>query len=285
MQVRAILEGDSLGSTDRVGAPFGLNGAWFATGDQLNIAAIRFIGLFTDSSATASAVFFTAGYPAAALAAYWLARQLGTARPAAVTVGVLFSAIPGHQDWFGHLGLSAYWVGALGLWLATRVVMGTPLWPSVRALRRGSTGRRRAWTRMAQTTAIALAVGLSDAYYVVFVLLLLGVALAVRWAREQHLRSLLAGVVAAALVGVSCAVTLAVAVVARGGDVVTSDVPAQRTIGESERYAGRLIDLLLPWSEHRLPPSGGSPPRMATPHRPRLSATPSGLWASSSSLC
>ncbi|KRF24169.1 hypothetical protein ASG95_06105 [Phycicoccus sp. Soil803] len=254
MQVRAIMEGGGFGSTDRMGAPFGLNAAWFATGDQLNFAAIRVIGLFTDSPATASAVFFVAGYPAAALAAYWLARQVGIARPAAVTVGVLFSALPGHQRWFQHLWLSAYWVLPLGVWLALQVATGRSVWPARRALRAGTAGRRRAWLHVARTVAIALAVGLSDAYYVAFVLILVGVALVVRWATDRTLRSLLPGVAAAALVGVSCAVSLAFAVVARSGDVVTSDVPAQRTIGESERYAGRLIDLLLPWSEHRLPP-------------------------------
>jgi hypothetical protein len=253
LQVRAIMEGDAFGSTHRVGAPFGLNASWFATGDQLNFAVIRLIGLFTDSPATASAIFFVMGYPAAALAAYWLARQLGTARPAAVTVGVLFSAVPGHQQWFGHLWLSAYWVLALGVWLAVQVATGGTLWPTVRGLRAGSPGRGAALLRAAQTVAVAVVVGLSDAYYVAFTLLLLAAALAVRWVTERH-RSLLPGVAAAALVGVTCATTLALAVLARRGDVVTSDVPAERTIGESERYAGRLIDLLLPWSEHRLPP-------------------------------
>jgi hypothetical protein len=255
LQVRTIMEGDPLGSTQRVGAPFGLNAAWFATGDQLHFAALRVIGLFTDDPATASAVFFVAGYPAAALAAYWLARQLGTARPAAVTVAVLFSALPGHQQWFGHLWLSAYWVLPLGVWLAVQIAVGGSLWPADRALSGGTTGRRRDWVRVVQTAAVALAVGLSDAYYVAFTLILVGAALVMRYATQRNLRALLPGMLVAALVGVSCAMSLAVAVAARSGDLVTSDVPAQRTIGESERYAGRLIDLLLPWSEHRLAPA------------------------------
>jgi hypothetical protein len=253
MQVRSIMEGDPLGSTQRVGAPFGLNAAWFATGDQLNFAAIRLIGLFTDSPATASAVFFLAGYPAAALAAYWLARQLDISRPGAVTVGVLFSAVPGHQQWFEHLWLSAYWVLALGVWLAMQTATARTLWPAARELRAGSAGRRRAWLRVVQTTVIACTVGLSDAYYVAFTLILILVALGVRWATERDLRSLYPGAAAAVLVTASTTASLALALVARRGDQISSDVPAQRTIGESERYAGRLIDLVLPWSEHRLP--------------------------------
>ena len=112
---------------------------------------------------------------------------------------------------------------------------------------------RNLWILLVQTTVIACTVGLSDAYYVAFTLILLLVALGVRWATERDLRSLYPGAAAAVVVGASTTASLALAVVARHGDQVTSDVPAQRTIGESERYAGRLIDLVLPWSEHRIP--------------------------------
>src|ERR1044072_3021663 len=47
MQVRAIVEGWQYESSILVGAPFGLNGSWFATADQLNFAAVRLLGLVT----------------------------------------------------------------------------------------------------------------------------------------------------------------------------------------------------------------------------------------------
>ena len=74
-------------------------------------------GCWASSGATPprpSALFFLLGFPLAALTAYWLAREVGTTRPAAVAVGVLFSVLPGHQEWFHHLWLAAYWVVPLG---------------------------------------------------------------------------------------------------------------------------------------------------------------------------
>ncbi|SDP27044.1 hypothetical protein SAMN04489867_1912 [Pedococcus dokdonensis] len=253
-QVTAILDGARYQSTGHVGAPFGLNGSWFATADQLNFAAIRFIGLFTDDPATAATLFFLAGFPAAALSAYWLARQLGTHRPAAVMVGTLFAVLPGHQTWFSHPWIAAYWVVPLGLWLALRTLQGAILWPPVRDLRQPGPGRRPAVLLALRTVLVAVAVGLSDVYWVAFTLVLLGVALLVRMARTRRAVGLVPGVAAALFVALPCVISLALTTRGRAADVITSDLPAQRTIGEAERYSGKLIDLVLPWYEHRFEP-------------------------------
>ena len=70
VQVRTIMDGSPHQSTDLVGAPFSLNGAWFATADQLNFAMIRLLGTLTDNPSTAAVIFFVAGFPAAARTSY-----------------------------------------------------------------------------------------------------------------------------------------------------------------------------------------------------------------------
>lgn len=254
MQVSAILDGAPYQSSGRVGAPFGLNGSWFATADQLNFALLRAIGLVTDSPSTAAVIFFVLGFPAAGLSAYWLARQLGVHRPAAVMVGTLFAVLPGHQTWFSHLWVAAYWVVPLGVWLVLRTLRGQRLWPPLRDLSTPGPRRRPAVVLATRTLLIALAVGLCDVYYVAFTLVLLGVALMVRMARTRRVLPLLPGLAAAFLVAVPCALSLALTVRGRASDLATSDLPAQRTIGEAERYSGKLIDLVLPWNEHRFEP-------------------------------
>ena len=254
MQVRAIVEGSQYESSSLVGAPFGLNGSWFATADQLNFAAVRLLGLVTGDPVTTAVVFFVAGFPAAGLSAYWLARQLRIHRPHAVMVGTLFAVLPGHQEWFSHLWLAAYWVVPLGVWLALKTLQGQAIWPPLRDLTTPGPHRRAASLMTLRTMVIALVVGLSDVYYVAFTLVLLAVALLVRFARTRRLVGLLPDVAAALLVAVPCALSLSVAVRGRGVDLVTSDLPAQRTIGEAERYSGKLIDLVLPWYEHRFEP-------------------------------
>ena len=97
-------------------------------------------------------------------------------------------------------------------------------------------------------------VGFADVYYVAFTLLLLAVVLVIRLGTGTRPRDLVPGAGLAAVIGLLCGASLFVATRGRSGDLVTSALPAQRRIGESEVYAGKLIELVLPWSEHRAAP-------------------------------
>lgn len=252
MQIRAILENGWYGSNPHVGAPFGLNASWYSTADVVNFAAIRLIGLVTHSPATAGAVFFVLGFPAAGLSAYWLCRQLMLTRPAAVTSSVLFAVLPGHQLWFPHLWLSAYWMVPLAVWLVIRVARGTPVWPARGELRGDPQTRRRARWAVARTVLVVLAIGLADVYYVAFTLLLLAIVLVFRLGTGTRAVRLAQGAAVTAAIGLLCGLSLWVVTRGRTGDQVTGALPAQRVIGESETYAGKIIELLLPWYEHRV---------------------------------
>jgi hypothetical protein len=251
-QVRGILEQGGYTTMTDIGAPFGLNPAWFTTADALNFATIRGIGLFGGSPATVSALFFLLQFPLAALSAYWLARTLRVARSGAVVVGVLFAVLPGHQAWFAHLWLAAYWMVPLALWLVIEVARGHRPWPSLCDLRGPSAGRAR-WSLL-RLVAVLVAVGLADVYYVAFTLLLLAAALLLRLVAGARPRELVPGAGIAAVVGGLCAASLVVVTRGRAVDEVTGALPAQRVIGESETYAGKLIDLALPWYQHRADP-------------------------------
>lgn len=253
-QIQSILDGNWYSTNLRLGAPFGLNQSWFTTADVINFATVRAIGTFTDSAATAGAVFFVVGFPLAALTAYWLSREIGLSRGAAVVVGVLFSVLPGHQVWFGHLWLAAYWTVPLAVWLVIRVASGQSLWPRAADLSAGGAARRGALLTGARTSAILLVIGLCDVYYVAFTLLLLAVVLVLRLATGTRVGGLAPGAAAAAVIAALCGLSLFVATRGRAPDLVTGALPAQRVIGESEVYAGKLIELVLPWYEHRAGP-------------------------------
>ena len=97
MQVKDILDNGWYWSNPDVGAPFGQTAGWFADASWIHYAVIKALGVFSSSPATVSALYFFLCFPLAALTAYWLARQVGISRVAAVVVGVLFSVLPGHQ--------------------------------------------------------------------------------------------------------------------------------------------------------------------------------------------
>ena len=256
MQIRTILDTGWYGANLRIGAPFGLNPSWYSTADVINFASIRFIGFFTGSPATVGAIFFVLGFPFAGLSAYWLGRQLMLTRPAAVTSGVLFAVIPGHQLWFSHLWLSAYWMVPLAMWLVTQVARGARIWPTRGDLRGDTRGdprtRRSARWLAARTALLVVAIALADVYYVAFTLLLLAVVLVFRLGTGTRAIRLAPGAVVAASIGVLSGLSLWLTTLGRSGDQVTGALPAQRVIGESETYAGKIIELILPWYEHRV---------------------------------
>ena len=253
-QIQSILDGNWYSTNQRLGAPFGLNQSWFTTADVINFAMIRAIGVFTDSAATAGAIFFVLGFPLAGLAAYWLGRELGLSRGASTVIGVLFSVLPGHQVWFAHLWLAAYWTVPLAVWLVIRVARGQRLWSARCMPRIGGAARRANLGTGLRTTAVLVAIGLCDVYYVAFTLLLMAIVLAVRLATGTRVAGLAPGAAAAAVIAGLCGLSLFVATRGRGSDLVTGALPAQRVIGESEIYAGTFIELVLPWYEHRAGP-------------------------------
>ena len=250
MQIKDILDHGWYGGNLDVGAPFGQNASAFPHADHLHLLLVRLIGFFSDNPFTVGALYFMLGFPLAALTMYWLARQRHLGRPGSVVAGVLFSVVPGHQTMFPHLWLASYWVVPLGLWLVLRTSGGEPLLRIKIDWRDPS--QRRSSIRLNLTTIFCvLSIALGGIYYSAFTLLLLAVTLVLRLVAT---RDRLSAVRAAALLITTGAVSLAaVTSVAAGQDkrTLVSDL-SQRGFWESEMYAGKLMDLILPWIHHRL---------------------------------
>ncbi|MEP6650124.1 MAG: hypothetical protein ABJA74_09445 [Lapillicoccus sp.] len=242
MQVKDILDHGWYWSNSDVGAPFGQTTGWFADASWVHYAAVKILGLVSSSPATVSALYFFLCFPLAALTAYWLARTLGISRSASVMVGVLFSLLPGHQLKFAHLWLSGYWVVPLAIWLVL-VVSGY-----LRADLRESV----AWTR-ARVGAVVLVVGLGGVYYVAFTLILALVVLVLSIVAGKGLPVLKPAVTLGGGVAAVCLVPILAASLQTRGDTVTGATPGARGFWQSETYAGKIVDLVLPWIHHRVP--------------------------------
>jgi hypothetical protein len=252
MQLGRLVGPESLRDTDRLGAPFGQSAGWFPSDDQIHFLAVKVIGLFSDSPYTVGAIYFVLGFPAAALTAYWLLRELGSHWAPAVTTAVLFSVLPGHQLKFEHLWLAGYWVVPLGLWLVLRVGRGLPLWT---AIRRGA-GRRETVEDVVfnvRTLLVAVCVAIGDVYYLAFMLILLAVVTVLRRLKGER-RFLLGVAGAGAVIALVAGVAIASSSRGKSADVITGPTPALRAPAESEKFAGKLMDLILPWYEHRVAP-------------------------------
>lgn len=252
MQLGRLVGPEPLRGTDRLGAPFGQSAGWFPSDDQIHFLAVKVIGLFSDSPYTVGAIYFVLGFPAAALTGYWLLRQLGCHWAPSVTAGVLFSVLPGHQLKFEHLWLAGYWVVPLGLWLVFRVARGLPLWRAVRR-REGRRPTAEDVAFNARTLLVVVCVAIGDIYYLAFVLVLLAVVTVLRLLKGER-RFVLGLAGAGAIIALVAGVAIASSSRGKSADVITGPTPALRSPGESEKFAGKLMDLILPWYEHRAAP-------------------------------
>jgi len=245
-----MLDHGWVGSNPDLGAPFYQDPSWFPHADHLHLLLMgKVLGLFSDNPFTVSAVYFFLGFPLAALSMYWLARQRHVGRSGSVVAGVLFSVIPGHQTMFGHLMLASYWVVPLGMWLVLRAALGEPLFRL--KVNWQDPAQRRPGLRLNLTTAFCtLCIAIGGIYYSAFTLLLLAVSLLVRLLATRDGGSVARASMLPVAVGTMS--LAAVVSVSTGQDQSTLvSMPSVRVFWESERYAGKMMDLILPWIHHR----------------------------------
>ena len=247
-QLRDILVNGWYWSNDTIGFPLGQNASFFPELNVVHILGVKVLGLFSSDPTTVGTLYFLLGYPLAAVTAYLLARSQRLVLPAAVVVGVLFAAAPGHAERFEHLWLASYWTLPPALWVVIEVARGRTPWDE----RTGTRDRRR--LRAALMLLALTLVGLSGAYYAGFTLILLVAASLLRAGAGRDPRWWRAGMVTVLWTAAVAALPLLAARIGMTGDPLTGTRPATRTALESERYAGRLIDLVLPWEGHRLEP-------------------------------
>ena len=258
-QVDDILTNGWFWNNQEIGFPFGQVASFFPELDVIHVLGVKALGVFGGDAATVGAIYFFLGYPLVAATTYLLARSERIARPAAVTVAVLFAAAPYHAERFEHLWLASYWTLPLALWVVLSVARGrTPF-------DRGRRPSRRSWV----LTALALTlVGLSGAYYAGFTLLLLAAVLVLRAGSGREPGWWRGGLASMAVVGGVAALPLLAAKVGMAGIPLTGPRPATRTPLESERYAGRILDLVLPYEGHRLEPLAAVTQAYQTAGRP-----------------
>ncbi|MEA2354277.1 MAG: hypothetical protein QOD61_406, partial [Solirubrobacteraceae bacterium] len=251
--VKGILEHGSYLHNPSLGAPYGQVLYDFPQGaDNLNLALIRVLGVFSSDAGLVTNLFFLATFPLTGLAAYCAFRGLRLGPAVACVCSILFALLPYH--FYRHESqvlLSAYYAVPLGAYLFLSLFGPNPPFA-----RRANGPRPLAWAsgRSIATVAACVVIGSAGLYYAVFaVLLLLGGAVVALVARRGA-GSILAGVVAGAAIAITLGVNLAPSLLytARHG----SDPAVVRRAIETDQLGLRLSDLVLPVHGHRLPGLG-----------------------------
>src|SRR5437763_6716178 len=249
MFVKGILDHGWYSVNDSLGAPFGQQLYDFPqNGDNLQLLIAKGLGFFTHDFAVVLNVYFLLTFPLVALTAYVVLRRLGASLAVATVCAVLYALLPYH---FArrelHLFLSGYYAVPLGAYLVMATFSGTPLFT------RRPDGARPRWAsrRTLLTLAACVVLGSASVYYAGFtVVLLLAAAVVALLARRdgRALKGALGAIAAIAAMLAINFIPVALYKIDNGGN---SEV-AHRQAAESERYALRFSQLVLPVNDHRI---------------------------------
>lgn len=250
--VKSVITGGWIWHVHGLGAPFGTQQYDFPLAtDNLNFLAIKLLGLGSSDSAKIMNVFFLLTFPAIALSSYVVLRWLGISVAVAVVCSVLFSDAPYHLfRGETHLLLSSYASVPIGAYLILSTVDGGTLF-RVEPRRDGL--RRWVTRRNLFSLVLCVMMGSLGAYYATFTVLILCAAGVAGAVGTRSWRPVFQATVVIALIGATIFINDLPTAIYRHehGD---NPAVADRLPQESELYALKLAEMVLPVPGHRFTP-------------------------------
>jgi phosphoglycerol transferase len=236
--VKGMIEHGSVLANPSLGAPAGQRLDDFPVGgDFLHLAAVRGLTLLSHDPVIVVNLYFLLSFPVVAAVAWWMLRRLAVSPWSAAVAAALFSLLPYHfVRGPNHLFLASYFAVPLGAVLVLALLGGDPL-----------AAHERRFTLLA-----ALTIGFSSFYYAVLTCALALLAATLRGLAERRRRPLLAAFAIVGVIGIGVSVALSPALVRRWRDG-PNRLAGQRSAAESEGFALKLTQLVLPIEHHRVP--------------------------------
>lgn len=233
----------------QLGAPTGELYYDFPQADNFHLIAAKVLGLFSSQWPVVMNVYFLIGFPLTALAAVWFLRVVGVSRILSIVLAGVYAIAPYHfQRNEAQLYLASYYPIPLALVLLVWIFRGEPIWTR-------RSGVDRWWGiftgRGAAVVLILALLGTASQYYSVFFLILLSFTGIVTLIRLRSWQRFWGAVVAGLVVVVVMIINVlpnALYSLAHGTSIGTLD----RSSAESEIYAFKLAQLLLPWPDHMI---------------------------------
>ncbi|MGV8978021.1 MAG: hypothetical protein ACOH17_08245 [Cellulomonas sp.] len=241
--VQAIIENGWYENASRLAAPYGQNSHTYTVTDEFLFAVIgKVLAPLTGSAGAAVTWWVVLCFPLAAIFAVGAARYLGVGRATALIPGIAFPLIPDHfLRAGGHFSLSSIWAISLGM----IVILSLARQPRL-------TGRRRVWFEVWMLTACAI-ISLTNAYYAIFIVILVAVAGVGGAVAHRSWRVLASGVAR----GLALVVPIFVAMLIDRADsphpLGYASVDVTRSPSDAELYGGKIFAMLLPSPSHRFP--------------------------------
>jgi phosphoglycerol transferase len=239
--IQRVIEGTWYFTNDRSGFPFGSNHLDYPTSDTGSYLVLKLLGLIFKTSIAAHNLYYLLGFSLAAVAGYLVSRSIDISRHFSIVAAVLYAFTSFHFGRVGHLFFTWYFVAPLFFYIGFRLFSKKLIFTN---------SQIRFKTKL--LNAIALIVLASfGIYYTLFGCIVIAMCMTMSAAVNRSWRYLSEG-----------AVTLAFTVIGLFLNILPSLIHlsqqgenregVNRFASESELYALKITQLLLPRGDHRL---------------------------------
>jgi len=254
-EVKGIIENGWYQFNPRVGWPVGYDHHDFPIGsDNLHYLGLKVMTWFSHDPVLVTNAYYLLSFVLVALSTFYVVRYLGVSRRFSFVAAMLYTFLPYHflrGTW--HLSLAAYYLVPVACLFTIMVWRNAPPFFLAVTDENGDERVRFAWKRWSTLWFVigCFAIASTDVYYAAFCITLMLSAGVLQLVTVRNWRSLVSAVALTAVIGFGLVVNLAPSIVywrdhGRNAQVV------QRTVGESDFYALRPIQMLSPIPGYRI---------------------------------
>ncbi len=219
----------------RQGFPLGSQLFDFVGSDWGNMLVLAALQKLSESAAWANNVYFLAGFPLNALAAFWCLKKLGVSDSTSSVFSLLFAIIPFHFLRISHLYFTWYFVIPVYVWFAVELYRGAEMFANRGPLK----------------AAVLAVLACFGVYYALFGCMVLFMGAVLGRLRHQSAKPLFAGIFAVAIVGAGVTANILPNMYLIQQLGKNSEL-ARRMPAGSEVYGLKITQLMLPRPDHRL---------------------------------
>ena len=239
--IQRVIEGTWYFSNDRSGFPFGSNHLDYPTADTGSYLVIKLLGLIFNTAIAAQNLYYLLGFSLAAVAGYWVSRSIGITRPFSVVVAVLYAFTSFHFGRIGHLFFTWYFVAPLFFYVGFRLFSEKLIFTNTQISLK---------TKLLNAFAL-LVLASFGIYYTFFGCLVIALCTVMSATINRSWRHVNEGILTLGLtvLGVLLNVLPSLIHLFQQGE---NREGVNRFAAESELYALKITQLLLPRGDHRL---------------------------------
>ena len=119
--VQRVIEGTWYFTNDRSGFPFGSNHLDYPTSDTGSYLALKLLGLIFNTAIAAHNLYYLLGFSLAAITGYVVSRSMGITRHFSIVVALIYAFTSFHFGRIGHLFFTWYFVAPLFFYIGFRL--------------------------------------------------------------------------------------------------------------------------------------------------------------------